>query len=555
MDVVSTHREVTLAININTMILNILPFLLVTTGIIMLSFSVYSTQKISQEDPGRKDLWNILLFLNVFFIAGYIMAGYMLLTDTVTLNEFIVSLILFGGGVFFMLTVRMNYHSIQNEKQKVDMERHRGMHDDLTDLPNRKYLYEKIGHAILNAKRNKSTVAILLMDLDQFKEINDTLGHHYGDRLLQQIAPRLKMLIHDTDTVARIGGDEFTIILNGQSAFEAIEFAKIIEKSVHEPFDIDGYKLNIGISIGISIYPENGINTRTLLKCADVAMYVAKYSDLSYSVYDPAQDKHTVNRLKLMGELHDVLNKRQLDLHYQPIISIKDGHVCGVEALTRWNHPKHGIILPDEFIPLIESAALIKPLTLWVLESALKDHISWKAMGIDMPVSINVSIKNLNDESFTGQVESLLKSCEIDPSILTFEITESSMMDDKKRTFEMITKLHDLGIHISIDDFGTGYASLAYIKQLPTDEIKIDKSFVMDMLDDDNDGIIVRSTIDLAHNMGLRVTAEGIHNKDVLDLLEILGCDMGQGFYICPPLPAEEITGWIGSINQQASGH
>jgi predicted signal transduction protein with EAL and GGDEF domain len=345
--------------------------------------------------------------------------------------------------------------------------------------------------------------------------------------------------------VARLGGDEFAVLLPDTGVKGAIHLSQKLLNALNSPFVVEGHHLKVGISIGIAVFPEHGLDSETLLQRADVAMYVAKRGNLGFSIYDAEQDQYTLNRLTLIGKLHDAMQAQQLELYYQPIVDINTHRVWGVEALTRWPHPELGFISPVDFIPMAEQSGNIRQLTQWVIKTVIHQIQQWENAGNTMRVSINLSVKDIQDEQFASQISSTLQETNIDTRLLTFEITEGSMMTDSERAHQTITRLHDSGSSIAIDDFGTGFSSLSYLKQLPAKHIKIDKSFIMDMLDDDNDAIIVRSTIDLAHNMGREVIAEGVNNQDILDLLDILRCDYAQGFHICPPVPANELNDWL----------
>lgn len=528
------------------MMLKIISILLVTIGTGLLIYSLLPINQIWREPhqhPQQRLGWNVLLGLILLFILGYVAFSYIVFSSEVTGTETMVALILFGGGWFVVLVTRMSLLSIQSAKHVAALERHNALHDELTSLPNRTLLYERMKQAIRSARRNNTTMIVMIMDLDQFKEVNDTLGHHCGDRLLQQVAPRLKGVVRETDTVARLGGDEFAVILPHTDAAGAVVISKKMNEVLEKPFTVEGHNLKIGISIGIAKYPQDGTDGDTLLQKADVAMYVAKKDISGYATYDVSRDQHSINRLQLIGKLYEAINNNELELYYQPIIKIKGHGLLGFEALVRWNHPDLGLVEPGEFIPIAEQSGLINDLTFWVLNTGLKQLQDWLKQEKDLCLSVNLSVKDIQDADFVNQLRKLLYLYNITPGKLNIEITESSMMSDSRRAHDVIDQLHELGVKLAIDDFGTGFSSLSYLKHLPAHTIKIDRTFVMDMLEDDNDAIIVRSTIDLAHNMGRTVIAEGVESKDVLDILEILGCDYAQGYYLCRPEPAFRITG------------
>ena len=422
---------------------------------------------------------------------------------------------------------------------------HQALHDALTGLPNRTLLLDRLQQAIYAARRDHGFLSLLMMDLDRFKDINDTLGHQVGDRLLKDVGARLLNGLREMDTVARLGGDEFAILLPHTDVDQALLIASKTRGSLAHAFNIDGQQLYVGASIGIAVYPQHGTTGSALIQRADVAMYVAKRNKIGQSVYDPREDQHSVGRLALMSDLYDALDSDALELYYQPKINVATGAVVGVEALLRWHHPRFGAITPDEMIPLAEQTGLIKPLTLWVLTKAIRDCADWLKAGIDVAVAVNLSVYNLQDAGFVGQVQDRLNSHELPARHLSLEITESAMMANPTHAVEILRLLDGMGVRLAVDDFGTGFSSLAYLKQLPVDELKIDKSFVMHMTEDENDAVIVRSTIDLAHNLGLRVVAEGVESQDVWDLLEILGCDEAQGHFMSHPLASEQIVHWL----------
>ncbi|MCW8874183.1 MAG: EAL domain-containing protein [Gammaproteobacteria bacterium] len=424
---------------------------------------------------------------------------------------------------------------------------YQALHDTLTGLPNRMLLQDRLEHAIAQSLREQNNMAFLLMDLDRFKEINDTLGHHIGDRLLQETARRIGDLLRKSDTFARLGGDEFAVLLPATQAKHAKTVCRKIVEAVEKPFTIDKLCLRVGVSIGVAMCPESGEDATTLLQRADVAMYNAKRGGLGFTFYKPEQDEHSISRLGLVGELKDAVEKNQLELCYQPMVDMRNGRITSAEALVRWNHPTLGQIAPDEFIPLAEQSGVIRDLTMWVFHNALTQWSRWHQDGIELHLSLNMSVRVLQDKELPVKVQRLIEHHGINPEWLTLEVTESAIMSDPVTARRVMRRLADMGLKLSIDDFGTGYSSLAYLKQLPVDTVKIDKSFVTHMDQNENDAVIVRATIDLAHNLGLKVVAEGVESEDVWDLLEMLGCDIGQGFLIRRPIGAGELARWIAS--------
>lgn len=429
---------------------------------------------------------------------------------------------------------------------------HQALHDALTGLPNRTLIQDRLHQAILAAQRHNESFALLMMDLNRFKEINDTLGHHVGDRVLQLVAERLSQLLRESDTVARLGGDEFAILLPLTGEQQARQVAQKIQSALEQVFQVNGRSLYVGGSIGIALFPQHGSDGATLIKRADVAMYLAKRSNSGCAVYDFEQDRYSVGRLELVSELRKAIDENTLDLHYQPKLDLATGRIVGVEALLRWNHPQRGFVPPDALITIAEETGLIHPLTLWVLDAALRQCAAWRSAGIELNVAANLSVWNLQDPELYRQIADCLDSWNVPPSCLELEITESAMMADPTRALDTLLRLDALGVRLAVDDYGTGFSSLAYLKSLPLDELKIDKSFILDMLQDENDTVIVQSTINLAHNLGLRVVAEGVENSDTYELLRDLGCDIVQGYYIGRPMPAAGLERWMENLSRNS---
>lgn len=421
---------------------------------------------------------------------------------------------------------------------------HLAYYDTLTDLPNRTLLQDRLQQAILSARRDGKSLALLVMDLDRFKEINNVLGHHYGDLVLQQVGPRLREVLRESDTVSRLGGDEFALLLS-IGAEGAVLTAQKILKHFLNPFVVDCLSLEVGTSIGIALFPDHGEDANNLMRRADMAMYAAKQENAGYAIYSPQHEKHNSSHLILMGDLRHAIDRNEFFLAYQPKIDLQTGSIIGVEALVRWQHPSRGLISPDQFISLSEQGGLIKPLTLWVLNAALMQCRAWHQAGLRLSVAVNLSARNLLDPQLSDQIARLLETYELEPQWLHLEITESVIMADPARAMEILNQLSKMGILLSIDDFGTGYSSLGYLKKLPVDEIKIDKSFVKEMSVEEDDAMIVRLTIDLAHHLGLKVVAEGVENREILDRLIVLGCDAAQGYYMSRPISPADLLGWL----------
>jgi len=424
--------------------------------------------------------------------------------------------------------------------------------DSLTGLTNRTLFHDRLTQAISTASRNGNhQVVMMLMDLDHFKEINDTLGHQAGDKVLIEVSQRLQTLLRKSDTLARLGGDEFGILLpqvNNGGRLTAEKIAKKIQQAFVKPYHVDDNELFLGVSTGITIYPEHGDDVTTLMSRADVAMYSTKNTEIGYKFYEAELDPHAQQNLLLSGDLRHALERNELVLHYQPKIDLKSNSIMGAEALIRWQHPEHGLIPPDDFIPMAERTGLITPITDWVIETALKQSKAWRDAGYELHIAVNVSVRSFQNAGLVNRLENVLKNMDMPVDSLEIEITENLLMSDITNISSTLKQISNLGISIAIDDFGTGYSSLAYLKKLPLHTLKIDKSFVMDMATDENDAVIVRSTIDLAHNLGFSVVAEGIENAETLELLVMLGCDGAQGYHFSKPLPADKFLTWVQQV-------
>jgi diguanylate cyclase (GGDEF)-like protein len=430
---------------------------------------------------------------------------------------------------------------------KLAAERERqALSDGLTGLPNRVFLIDRTARALDAADRSGTGTAILLVDLDHFKEINDTLGHYVGDQLLRQVGARLRSAMREGDTVARLGGDEFAVLagdLGGRSDAELV--AQRLVAALMQPFSIDGVRLDVQASVGIAVSPDHGADVNTLMQRADVALYTAKEHRGTYAFYRPERDLHSVEKLALLGELREGVSDGQLRVYYQPKCDAATGALVGLEALVRWQHPSRGLVLPDEFIPIAENTGLIGALTIEVLDQALCFARKLRDAGTPLGVAVNISVRCLTDLELPRQVAGLLGRWGVPPESLTLEVTETSIMVDPTRTMTVLGLLRDLGVSLSIDDFGTGYSSLAYLKRLEANELKIDKSFVFTMTSNSNDAVIVRSTIELGHNLGLRLVAEGVEDGETWTMLKALGCDVIQGYHLSRPLPADQLQTWM----------
>jgi diguanylate cyclase (GGDEF)-like protein/PAS domain S-box-containing protein len=434
---------------------------------------------------------------------------------------------------------------ITDRRAQTELLEYQALHDALTDLPNRTLLNDRLQQAILTAQRENRQLALLIMDLNRFKDVNDTFGHHLGDVLLQQVGPRIMGMLRESDTVARLGGDEFAVVLpTADDEAGATLAARRLLKALEEPFEIEERRLEVGGSIGIAITPQHGSDPATLMRRADIAMYVAKRTRSGFAVYSPEHDKHSPGRLTLMGELRDALQTGALVLHYQPQVDLESSVVSGVEALIRWQHPRHGLMPPEEFLGLAEETGLIVGVSEWALNAALGQIKSWGSRRA-LPVAVNISMQNLQESNFPALVANLLERHQVAPELLKIEITETALMADPGRSGEIIAKLREMGVRTSIDDFGAGYSSLSYLKQLQVDELKIDRSFVVGITPRADEVAIIRSAIDLGHSLGLQVIAEGVETPAAWDMLSDLGCDGAQGFLVTRALPARQLVRWL----------
>ena len=420
---------------------------------------------------------------------------------------------------------------------------HQASHDALTGLPNRAALLAAGEQFLTTSPR----LAVLLMDLDRFKEVNDTLGHSYGDRLLAQVGPRLRPLVREVDVVARLGGDEFAVLLPGVTVTEARAAAERLHTALGRPFLVDGLTLDIDVSIGVAVSGEGASDVGGLLRQADIAMYAAKEQHNGVQVYDPLADGNDRSRLVLLSELRRGLAEGQLVVHYQPKIALGTGAPAGVEALVRWLHPTRGLLSPAEFLPAVERTGLIEPLTDVVLDLALAQARSWRDQGLEVPVAVNLSARSLGRDDLADRVLGRLAAHDLPARLLRLEITESALLAEPARAREVLCRLHAAGVGISIDDFGTGYSSMGHLKHLPVDELKVDRSYVADMSTSPEDAALVRSVIDLGHELGMTVVAEGVEDAATLEALTDLQCDVAQGYLFSGPRPAAELTALLGA--------
>ena len=442
-------------------------------------------------------------------------------------------------------TIRVCWAERQTDLLARNMIRH-DVYDELTGLPGRALFLDRIEQMIAMARREGRSLALMSMDLNRFGSVNKALGHHIGDRLLQEVAARLRAVARESDTLARMGGDEFASLLSASTMpAAAVITAERIVNAMARPFVIQGHRLALGISIGISLYPAHGEDAATMMRHAEAAIILAKRDNSGFAIFSGEDDREGIDRIALTGDLRAAIEQNEMAIHYQPKVNFGTGLLCGAEALLRWQSSRHGMVPPDKFIPLAEETGLMVPLTHWVLDGALAQQSKWRTEGLAVPVAVNLSPTTLHNSDFPDQVGDSLRKWGIPADHLVFEITESSIMSDVVRATETVNRLDEMGVRISIDDFGTGYTSLAYIRKLPVSEIKVDKSFVLNMQDSNDDAVIVRSVVDLGHNLGLEVVAEGVEDRETWDMLTQLGCTTAQGYYICRPVDPAALATWI----------
>ncbi|MFP5344064.1 MAG: putative bifunctional diguanylate cyclase/phosphodiesterase [Gammaproteobacteria bacterium] len=430
---------------------------------------------------------------------------------------------------------------------------YQALHDPLTGLPNRTLFDDRLEQALMEARRSGDSLAVCLMDLNRFKEINDTLGHAAGDQLLQQVALRVRGALRESDTVARLGGDEFAIVLQHvDNVQHTTHAAQKILSQMEQPMELDGHTLDITASIGIALFPDHGDDTETLLRRADLAMYEAKRAECGYALSQPQLDQARDEKFILGRELRQAINNKQLELHYQPKIDLKTRKIQGVEALMRWRHPELGLLPAAQFIPLAETTGLIHPLLLWVLDEAFSQYHIWSKAGVKLPISINLSSRNLHNPHLPDQIAARLAAWEVPAEYLRLEINESTLNLDPSRNLEILERLAALGVRLTMDNYGAAPASLAYLKKLPIQEIKIDRAILLDPELAEN-GVLLRMAIEIAHLLGHQVSAQGVENKELLERLSTLGCDNAQGYSLSHPMTATQLLQWLKQARHPAT--
>ncbi len=450
-----------------------------------------------------------------------------------------------GLGALYLLLAAISYSATRRLRAQVARNAYLAEHDVLTGLPNRELFHRRVIDAI-DAAGGGGAVAVAVIDLDRFKEVNDTLGHSNGDALLRELGRRLGDMVRGDDTVARLGGDEFGVVLSGVHDPEHVRLVltRLLEVLQRE-VEVGGLPLTADASVGFALSPDDGTDVDTLLQHADVAMYVAKAGPSPVVRYDPVHDHYDSTKLALLGELRHAIAGEQLVLHYQPKACLGTGRITAVEALVRWNHPERGLLYPDSFVPLAEQTGIIEALTRWVLRDALGQLVTWGRATGDLAVAVNISARSISRGDFAEMVMTEISRSGVSPERLLLEITETALVSDPERAGRSLRQLAAAGVRVSLDDFGRGQTSLGYLSTLPLHEVKIDKSFVLDMLHDRSHAAIVRSVIDLAHNLGFEVVAEGVETEQTLAALTDLGCDIAQGFLLARPMPAAALPAWL----------
>lgn len=488
----------------------------------------------------------LLALLGAWLLARGVTKPVRLLLDQASAIEagnYAEPIALHPGGEFGALVEKFNRMQDAIAKREASI-RHYARHDTLTGLPNRGHLEQLINDALQARRAGKQRLAVMVIGLDRFKDINDTLGYDAGDRLLCEVAQRLRETAGTDDVIARIGNDEFGVLLPSVKLRDIpVELARFVA-AFKSPYQADGLTLHLSAGIGLASHPDHGHDVATLLRHADMAKWTAKQQHLPYAIYDGSQDRFSRLRLSLLGELQQAIQQGDLVLHYQPKVALSHDTLSGAEALVRWQHPLYGMVPPDEFIPMLEHTGNITLVTSWALGAVCEQSAAWQAAGMPLRLAVNTSAYDLRSAEFVESVEHTLSAGNVDPSLIALEITESAIMQDVDQAVSAFEHFRKLGLTLSIDDYGTGYSSMAQLKRLPLDELKIDRSFVMGLDRSDDDETIVRSTIELGHNMGLKVVGEGVESRAGLNVLRKLGCDAAQGYFISRSLTAEKFGGW-----------
>ncbi|MGH9266301.1 MAG: putative bifunctional diguanylate cyclase/phosphodiesterase, partial [Acidimicrobiales bacterium] len=456
-----------------------------------------------------------------------------------TFNQVTPFAVVVATGTLLVAIIRMGFAFRQ--LQTLAESKREARTDELTGLPNRRHFYETLRTSLVPSP-DRRDLAVLMIDLDRFKEINDSLGHHVGDEVLRQLGPRLSEVVNGSGTVARLGGDEFGLLVSPlESPEQATLVAERVRDDLRRSFVLDTMSLHVDASIGIAISPEHGDAADTLLQRADIAMYEAKRNHQAWEVYSPFRDRHTRDRLELMEDVRDAIARGELVLYYQPKVDMATRAVTGVEALVRWQHPERGLLTPDRFLTLFEQSGLIGPLAMTVLELAMAQQAEWARVDLPLSMAVNLSAANLSDDRLPEKVFEVFDRWDVDPGNVVLEITEDSLMVDADQSLEVLERLHAQGVQLSVDDYGTGFSSLAYLRDLPVHELKLDRAFLAAADEDERAVAIIRSTVDLAHSLDLRIVAEGVETDANLALIAELGCDAAQGYLLGRPAPASAL--------------
>jgi diguanylate cyclase len=502
-------------------------------GVAMIALAAW--QQPQQSDMARTEGLSTLLIPGAFALAAMAVLGYDHFEE--------VGLLPFALAMLTVLAALLRTALAFRDRQTFNESRRQAVTDDLTELPNRRLFQQRLEETVARSALAGDGMAVLIVDLDRFKELNDTLGHASGDELLRQIGPRLSGVLRPTDTLARLGGDEFGVVVDSPAnAGDALLVAERIRSALADPFEVQDLSLQVGASVGIALFPAHAGSAGELLRHADVAMYQAKSAHSGHELYDPGRDTHTRDRLTLAADLERALRSGEIEVHFQPKADSRTGEVVGVEALARWRHPVHGLLQPDIFIPLAESTGLIRSLTRRVTDLALAQCKAWRLAGFDLHVAVNVAVADLLDVDLPAQILTALRRHQLAPSTLVIEVTESSLFSDPVRIQDVLTRLGALGVSLSLDDFGTGFSSLGHLKSLPVGEIKIDRSFVAHMATNSADSAIVHATIQLAHRLGKCVVAEGVEDRGTWRQLADDGCHLIQGHALSRALPAAQLA-------------
>ena len=521
--------------------------ILVCLGILLLARAIIPAYTLCRRQQHWG--WRALLLLVVFFTLGYVVVAiYLSQLASLDISLLLIAGVLFCGSIFVNLVIFLSRNTINRIDEAARLDQHNALHDDLTELPNRKHLMQHLQQAISQANADKAPLSVMMMDLNQFKSINDSLGHPTGDELLIQLSQRLTNCLQPGQFLARMGGDEFTIVVTqGEASLcdttESLCFA--IRQQLEQPFDLNGYKVVIGASPGIATFPEHGLDAETLLKHADIAMYEAKREKLLCCVYEPSMSQHSEQALSIASRLPEAITKDEFELHYQPLICNLTQSVYGVEALIRWPQADGNYVPAAEFINLAEQSHLIRDITRWVIKAGLAQLHQWHQLGLQFNLKINISARDLDETSLVDYIKQQLLQHQIAAKLLTLEITEHAVITNRQRSSTILQDLHDHGVQISLDDFGTGHSSLTLLNALPLNQLKIDHSFVTGMEANEKHLAIVQSTIDLGKNMHLNVVAEGIENQHQIEILDLMGCNYMQGYYLAKPMPADKLHHWL----------